>query len=135
MSVCYVCLEDAGLDFISCRRGRRFLLVGVALAAKPEQVVSALFGRADLAVLGADMLSWLSLRFHSWWSWSEAAFLSLPFVVQFAAGFLFLCGLVWALWYFSIFTLIIYGAWVALKGIGWCFVSFWEWISDLFSFD
>lgn len=101
----------------------------------PEQVVSALFGRADLAVLGADMLSWLSLRFHSWWSWSEAAFLALPFVVQFAAGFLFLCGLVWALWYFSIFTLIIYGAWVALKGIGWCFVSFWEWISDLFSFD
>lgn len=131
-----------GFDFAVKTLGW-ILLIGLVSAVSyllglvwpPEQVVSALFGRADIAVLGADMLSWLSLRLQSWWGWGETAFLALPLAVQFAAGFLFLCVLVWALWYFSIFTLIIYGAWVGLKGIGWCFVSFWEWISGLFSFD
>ena len=45
------------------------LLIGLVSAVSylsglvwpPEQVVSALFGRADITVIGADMLSWLSL--------------------------------------------------------------------------
>lgn len=57
-----------GLDFAMKTLGW-ILLIGLVSAVSyllglvwpPEQVVSALFGRADIAVLGADMLSWLSL--------------------------------------------------------------------------
>ncbi len=56
-----------GLDF-AMKMLSWILLIGsvsavsylLGLVCPPEQVVSALFGRADIAVLGADLLSWLS---------------------------------------------------------------------------
>lgn len=98
----------------------------------PDQVVAALFGRAELRVLLVDAGNWVLGGLVVGLDWAEEFFIGLPVLVQFAIGFLFVCGVFWLLWYLSVFTLVFYGAFVVLKSVCWFFSSLWEWFCGLF---